>query len=93
MLADYGLLRRDETRYFIESPYLRELSELVHTNLLFNWISGDYGPIDDADVSIESIEKVWVDCAQDHGYFSCGGSVMQHYCDKEFDFFKKLIQK
>ena len=92
MLCDYGLLRRDESYYFLNSPYLRELYENLHTNMLYNWLQGEYGWMDSATIGTEDIAKVWRKVADDHGYFTRGGIVMNFYIDKELKFWQETLK-
>lgn len=91
MVVDLGLLRRTENDYFLNSPYLQELYDLVHTNVLYNWLLGSYGDLDSAEVTYDAIKKVWRACASDHGFFARDGIVAQHYCTKELSFWRKVL--
>lgn len=91
MLAEHGLLRKSESMFFLSSPYLTELYELLHTNMLYSWLAGDFGHMDQAVVPYKAIQDTWKAVAQDHGYFSRGGCVMQFYCDKENAFWHAVL--
>jgi len=90
-MVEHGLLQRSESTFFLNSPYLQELYDIVHTNMLFNWLTGDYGYMDTAIVPYDDIKKAWRTAAHDHGYFGRSGAVMEYYVQKEVSFWKKLL--
>jgi hypothetical protein len=43
----------------IASEHARDSQELLRTNMLFNWLLGTYGPVDDFTISRGDIEDVF----------------------------------
>jgi hypothetical protein len=43
----------------VASEHAQDLQDLLRTNLLFNWLLGDYGPIDDFTISRGDVEDVF----------------------------------
>jgi len=73
-------------------PFLAEMESLLRVNMLFNWLSGDYGPIDDIRILHEHILEVWVDLLGEsfypYGVFLI--SSLRLFTQKEWDFWQEM---
>lgn len=73
-------------------PFLAEMESLLRVNMLFNWISGDYGPIDDFKVTHEHILECWVELLGD-SFYPFGVfliSSLRLFTMKEMDFWDEM---
>ncbi len=91
LMADYGLLKRSEQMYFLESPYLRDLYSIVHTNIVFAWLRLDFGPLDEAKIDRSAVQSIWDGCSADVGFLARGGAVFNFYCAKELKFWDEVL--
>jgi len=60
-LLDQSIVRPTPTYSFLESGYLRGLYQLLHTNCLYMWLRGDFGPIDEPTITTSVIDRLWMD--------------------------------
>lgn len=83
------LLRCNGTLGFLNNKYLKQLYEQLHTNVLYSWLRGDLGPIDDPVVSRDYLWNLWRDMNV-NGFFTVA-YITEYYVDKEIDFWHRVI--
>jgi len=75
------------------NPFLIEMETLLRVTMLFSWIRGDYGHLDNATISYNDIAEVWVDLVgvafYPHGVMF--PTTLKFYVQKEFDFWQEVI--
>lgn len=90
-LLDTRVVRPTTGFAFFENSYLRGLYELLHTNVIFNWLSGDYGPIDDPLITRDKISMIWRELPQ-NGFF-LARYITNYYVDQEWDFWLRVFKE
>jgi len=74
------------------NPFLIEMEGLLRTTMLFGWLRGDFGPIDDFTIKLADIVEVWVELMgvafYPHGCFM--NSKLKFYVHKELDFWNEM---
>lgn len=43
----------------VASPFSQDVQDLLRVNMLFNWLLGEYGPVDDFTISKADVENVY----------------------------------
>lgn len=74
---------------FLESPYLLELYDQLHTNVLYAWLHGDLGDFDNPTITRDYVFNMWRDMSV-HAFFT-SAYVMEHYVEKEIIFWKNMF--
>lgn len=81
-------LGRRDGMVVLRGVELFENEENLRTTLLFEWLRGDLGPIDDPVVTTEHVEDTWMSL---HGNRSFGSAVVRRFfVSKELAFWKDL---
>ena len=74
------------------NPFLVEMETLLRVNMLFNWITGVYGPLDDFKISLADVTTAWVDILG-KGFTPYGAmfpSRLSFYTRKELEFWNEV---
>jgi hypothetical protein len=87
-VLDHGL---ETPAAFFRNPYLNTLEDRLRATMMFQWIRGDFGPVDTPTVAQEQIESVWMSLI-DHAFFGRHGSVMTFYVEREVEFWNNLFK-
>lgn len=74
---------------FMSNKYLQGLYEQLHTNVLYSWMRGDLGDIDNPTITRDYIWNLWCDM-NTHGFFTVG-YITDFYVDQEIVFWKQMF--
>jgi len=74
------------------NPFLVEMETLLRVNMLYNWLRGDYGPLDDFTITTTDVIDVWVELLgvafYPHGVMF--PSRLRFYTNKEKEFWDEV---
>lgn len=92
--SDFAIVRPRRKRNanpcaFMSNKYLQGLYDQLHTNVLYAWLRGDLGDIDDPVVTRDYIWNLWTDM-NTHGFFTVG-YITEFYVDREIIFWKNMF--
>lgn len=71
-------------------PFIIESEENLRTTMLFKWLQGEFGPVDDPKISNEDIRKIWEKLMENSVEYRFYYST-KFYVDKEIAFWNRMF--
>lgn len=91
-LIHHGLVPYECGTIMARNAFLVEMETLLRVTMLYSWLRGDFGPIDDFNIELADIIDVWVELCgvsfYPHGNYMT--SKLKFYIHKEKDFWEEM---
>lgn len=88
-LVEHGMADPVQHPSFIRNNYLRGLYEQLHTSVLYDWVHGNLGQMDEPVITKEYLWNTWTDM-NTHGFFTAG-YITNYYVDREMAFWHDMF--
>lgn len=92
-LVHHALVPFECATIMARNPFLVEMETLLRVNMLFSWLRGDFGPLDDFKITTADIIDVWTELLgvafYPHGVMF--PSRLRFYINKEKEFWDEVL--